>query len=67
MNTKKRSYVFDFDSTLTKVEALDVLPEITLTNNPNKNAIIQEIIRAQGVANPSAADCQAYTQLRIRR
>ena len=44
MNTKKRSYVFDFDSTLTKVEALDVLAEITLTNNPNKNAIIQEII-----------------------
>lgn len=41
---KKRSYVFDFDSTLTKVEALDVLAEITLTNNPNKNAIIQEII-----------------------
>lgn len=44
MNMKKRSYVFDFDSTLTKVEALDVLAEITLTNNPNKNAIIQEII-----------------------
>jgi len=44
MNTKKISYVFDFDSTLTKVEALDVLAEITLTNNPNKNAIIQEII-----------------------
>ena len=43
MNTKKRSYVFDFDSTLTKVEALDVLAEITLTNNPNKNAIIHEL------------------------
>jgi len=44
MNSKKRSYVFDFDSTLTRVEALDVLAEITLVNNPNKDAIIQEII-----------------------
>ena len=44
MNAKKRSYVFDFDSTLTRVEALDVLAEITLVNNPNKAAIIQEII-----------------------
>ena len=40
----KRSYVFDFDSTLTKVEALDVLAEITLENNPKKDEIIQEII-----------------------
>ncbi|MEO9569770.1 MAG: phosphoglycerate dehydrogenase [Polaribacter sp.] len=44
MITTKRNYVFDFDSTLTKVEALDVLAEITLENNPNKAAIIQEII-----------------------
>ena len=44
MSTKKRSYVFDFDSTLTKVEALDVLAEITLKNNPKKNEIIKEII-----------------------
>ncbi|MFT5761497.1 MAG: D-3-phosphoglycerate dehydrogenase [Polaribacter sp.] len=39
-----RNYVFDFDSTLTRVEALDVLAEITLEENPNKDAIIQEII-----------------------
>jgi D-3-phosphoglycerate dehydrogenase len=44
MSTTKRSYVFDFDSTLTKVEALDVLAEITLENNPKKKEIIQEII-----------------------
>ena len=44
MSTTKRNYIFDFDSTLTKVEALDVLAEITLTNNPKKEAIIQEII-----------------------
>ena len=44
MSRLKRNYIFDFDSTLTKVEALDVLAEITLANNPNKNNIIQEII-----------------------
>ena len=40
----KRNFVFDFDSTLTSVEALDVLAEITLVNNPAKDQIIQEII-----------------------
>ncbi len=44
MSTTKRNYIFDFDSTLTRVEALDVLAEITLKNNPKKDAIIQEII-----------------------
>jgi D-3-phosphoglycerate dehydrogenase len=44
MITTKRNYIFDFDSTLTRVEALDVLAEITLKNNPKKDAIIQEII-----------------------
>ncbi|WKD84840.1 D-3-phosphoglycerate dehydrogenase [Polaribacter huanghezhanensis] len=39
-----RNYVFDFDSTLTSVEALDVLAEITLAENPKKDAIIKEII-----------------------
>ena len=44
MITTKRNYIFDFDSTLTRVEALDVLAEITLQNNPKKEEIIQEII-----------------------
>lgn len=44
MITTKRNYVFDFDSTLTRVEALDVLAEITLKNNPKKDEVIQEII-----------------------
>ena len=43
MNKVKRNYIFDFDSTLTRVEALDVLAEITLANNPKKDQIIQEI------------------------
>jgi len=40
----KRNFVFDFDSTLTSVEALDVLAEITLVNNPDKDQIIEDII-----------------------
>ena len=38
-----KNYVFDFDSTLTRVEALDVLAEITLEGNPEKEAIIEQI------------------------
>ena len=38
-----RKFVFDFDSTLTRVEALDVLAEITLTDRPDREAVIREI------------------------
>lgn len=38
-----RKYVFDFDSTLTRVEALDVLAEMTLKDKSNKTEIINEI------------------------
>jgi D-3-phosphoglycerate dehydrogenase len=44
MEQIQKTYVFDFDSTLTRVEALDVLAEITLANNPQKDKIIKEII-----------------------
>ncbi|SMG52674.1 phosphoglycerate dehydrogenase [Arenibacter troitsensis] len=40
-----RKYVFDFDSTLTRVEALDVLAEITLNGRSDKDDIIREIQR----------------------
>jgi len=39
----KRTFVFDFDSTLTRVEALDVLAEMTLQGNPDRDAIVAEI------------------------
>ncbi|MDA8594961.1 phosphoglycerate dehydrogenase [Flavobacteriaceae bacterium] len=42
METTKK-FVFDFDSTLTSVEALDVLAEITLKDDPKKDEIIDEI------------------------
>lgn len=38
-----RKYVFDFDSTLTSVEALDVLAELTLKDRADKDEIIKEI------------------------
>jgi D-3-phosphoglycerate dehydrogenase len=38
-----RKFVFDFDSTLTSVEGLDVLAEISLKNNPNKSEVINKI------------------------
>ena len=38
-----RKYVFDFDSTLTRVEALDVLAGITLQGNSKKAEVIKEI------------------------
>ena len=40
---KSRKFVFDFDSTLTQVEALDVLAEISLANNPDRDKIIKQI------------------------
>ncbi len=40
-----RKYIFDFDSTLTRVEALDVLAEITLAGKSNKDKVIDEIQR----------------------
>ncbi|MDC6352335.1 phosphoglycerate dehydrogenase [Zeaxanthinibacter sp. PT1] len=38
-----RKYVFDFDSTLTRVEALDVLAEMTLKDRSNRDEVIREI------------------------
>ena len=38
-----RKYVFDFDSTLTRVEALDVLAELTLQGDRRQGEILREI------------------------
>ena len=43
MTTVERKYVFDFDSTLTRVEALDVLAEMTLHGRADREEIIKEI------------------------
>jgi len=36
-------FIFDFDSTLTKVEALDYLAELTLEGSPDKDSIVNQI------------------------
>ena len=38
-----RKFVFDFDSTLTSVEGLDVLAEISLEGNPERAEIVKKI------------------------
>ena len=47
-----RNYVIDFDSTFTKVEALDLLGEISLRNHPEKEKSLHEInkITDEGMA-----------------
>ncbi|MFS4418339.1 phosphoglycerate dehydrogenase [Maribacter sp. 2307ULW6-5] len=39
----QRKFVFDFDSTLTSVEALDVLAEMTLEGRPERDAVVRKI------------------------
>lgn len=39
----KKKFVFDFDSTLTSVEALDVLAEIVYDGDPRKDEVLREI------------------------
>lgn len=48
---KDKIFVFDFDSTLTSVEALEELAAISLAKQPDKNAVIKQIedITNQGV------------------
>jgi len=40
---KKQHFIIDFDSTFTKVEALDVLCDIAMNGNPEKEKVLQEI------------------------
>lgn len=59
-----RKYVFDFDSTLTRVEALDVLAEMTLQGKPNKDEVIQEI---QDITNLGIDGDISFTESLERR
>ena len=60
----KRKYVFDFDSTLTRVEALDVLAEMTLEGNPEKEEIVREI---QNITNLGIDGDISFTESLERR
>ncbi|MBC7572522.1 MAG: hypothetical protein H7319_22735, partial [Spirosoma sp.] len=41
--TEQTYYIIDFDSTFTKVEALDVLGEISLVGRPDRADVLAEI------------------------
>ncbi|MFY0626657.1 MAG: phosphoglycerate dehydrogenase [Reichenbachiella sp.] len=43
IKAQNRNFVIDFDSTFTQVEALDVLCEIVLENQPTKESVLSEI------------------------
>lgn len=43
MEINNKYFIIDFDSTFTKVEAMDELGAISLANNKNKDSIIQQI------------------------
>ena len=54
-----RKYVFDFDSTLTQVEALDVLAEMTLQGRLDRDEVIEEI---QHITNMGIDGDISFTQ-----
>ncbi len=59
-----RKYVFDFDSTLTQVEALDVLAEMTLKGKSNRDEILEEI---QSITNLGIDGEISFTESLERR
>ena len=59
-----RKYVFDFDSTLTRVEALDVLAEMSLQGRINREEVIDEI---QQVTNLGIDGDISFTESLERR
>lgn len=59
-----RKYVFDFDSTLTRVEALDVLAEMTLAGKSNRDEVIHEI---QAITNLGIDGDISFTESLERR
>ncbi len=59
-----RKYVFDFDSTLTRVEALDVLAEMSLQGRVNRQEVIDEI---QKVTNLGIDGDISFTESLERR
>ena len=60
----RRKYVFDFDSTLTQVEALDVLAEMTLKGKSNRDEILEEI---QNITNLGIDGEISFTESLERR
>ncbi|MGB7393040.1 MAG: phosphoglycerate dehydrogenase [Pricia sp.] len=64
MTDTTRKYVFDFDSTLTRVEALDVLAEMTLEGQSDREQIIHKI---QAITNLGIDGDISFTESLERR
>ena len=47
-------FIVDFDSTFTRVEALDLLGELTLADRPDRDAVLAEVraITDQAMSGP---------------
>ncbi len=60
----RRKYVFDFDSTLTEVEALDVWAEMTLQEKSNREEVLSEI---QNITNLGIDGEISFTESLERR
>ncbi len=60
----RRKYVFDFDSTLTEVEALDVWAEMTLQGKSNREEVLSEI---QNITNLGIDGEISFTESLERR
>jgi len=43
MNTKDITYIFDFDKTIVSVESLDLLAEVSLDHDPEKEKVVHRI------------------------
>jgi D-3-phosphoglycerate dehydrogenase / 2-oxoglutarate reductase len=57
-------FIIDFDSTFTKVEALDELAEISLQGDPDKDKIVQEIVN---LTNSGMEGKSSFTQNLTKR
>lgn len=60
-----KKFIIDFDSTFTRVEAFDALAEISLRENPNKDAIIQQICDITDRGMEGEIDFRESLDLRI--
>ena len=60
----KQSYVIDFDSTFTQVEALEVLGEISLANEPNRHAKLAQL---EEITNQGMEGTLSFRESLIRR
>ena len=66
MMAEKKYLVIDFDSTFTKVEALDVLCEISLQGNEKKDECLAEIKRITDLGMEGKLSLQESLNERIK-